>query len=261
MNNWNPLQVLCWVLVSTAIVVTLLLSVSVVAAAEDDSAKSLLEQFADAQKRKDEAGLVRALGMAPQVHNASDVKAVRGKILSAVAKVAKNKKAGAAQVRAVEALGQMNDAKSAFKTLKGLFPKGKKGENPELAEATLAATGRLAAPGGVPLLRDYMNRSKETSLRRTAIEALGAYGQSPQRVEAAKALLDALAEWKKKSDAPPKAAAARAEATLPWEMLAPTAAESLKQLTGTERAGPAEWLEALAQAKGKVAALFPPAAG
>jgi len=160
-----------------ALVSLLALSFAVPAVAEDkETALALATELTTTHKAKKYADLPDIVARVPEVYKAVEDKAARKSLLTALASVAKDKKAGDARLAVVTAVAALGDAKGGWKAISRLMPDPKVEEATPLDLAVVKAAGDLAPSRATKPLIELVQKAKDNMLAREAALALGGYG-------------------------------------------------------------------------------------
>lgn len=208
-------------------------------AADAEEAKALADAIEAQRKAKDPGGMMIEMEKVPPVFNEIEDKSARGKLLGAVGKIARDRKAGEARATAVVVLSQLNDPKGAWKQLSKLLPSHKVKEATKLDLAVVKAAGDLAPDRAKKPLLELLGKAKDAKLSAEAALALGGYRKDERgRVKILEEMIDT---GKRIRPGNSKDQNASAEAIARWTEIGGALAKGLNRLTGQELGTFEEW--------------------
>lgn len=219
-------------------------------------ADTLIAQLAGFAKVKQKPEIERALPRLVKLHNELKSSAVRSKLLKAAADLMANEELGGARMAVAGALAEVNDPKGAYKHLKGLLPSVKVPAAGPLPLRVIQTVGMLAPDAALPALFRLMHKAKDNNVSRYAIQALGKYGWSKQRVKVLAEILDLLRKLRPGGSGGQGGKAGGKAARVRYAFLRQTAVVALDELTGRKLADVDKWLAAHKEYKKKLAQLF-----
>ncbi len=222
-------------------------------AREADRLITKLDASVAAGKRQD---VERALPRLVKLHNELKSASVRGKLLKAAGRVMATASLGATRTAAATALQDVNDPKAAWKELKRFMPSVKVVAAGPFPLGVVQSVGVLAPDGALPTLLQLMGKAKDDNVARYAIQALGKYGWSKQRVRVLGALLSYLKRLRPGGTNIRKGKAGGAASRGRYQFLRATLVAALDELTGRKFAEVDKWLAAYKEHKRKLDALF-----
>ncbi len=164
---------------AVALALSLLVLTPSFSSAEDEvpPAEALLDEITTLTKEEAFGALVDAVAKVPEIYLASENDGLRGKLRSALGKVARDKDAGDARIAAIEALLGIEDPKAAWKEMSKLMPKGKEDEASPIDLAVVKAAGVLAQSRSIKALGELAMKAKDPSLAAVAAVSLGGYAE------------------------------------------------------------------------------------
>lgn len=214
-----------------------------------EQAAALIEQLATARRGGERAALEAALPKVPELHNALDDKAARGRLQSAVGDVL-DEDALPVGVRllAADTLGAMHDER-VWTQLKREWPATDLEAALPLHVRLVECAGKVAAPASAASLIDLLRNGRDANLVRASVDALAEFGWAKNRVSVLQALGDTI---------PLTAGGGRrgAEVARTLESLRPALLASLNRLTGRTEPTLEAWTELLKTHKRRLDELF-----
>ena len=162
---------------------------------------------------------------------------------------------GSARLTAVRTLGELDDAKNAWKEVSKLLPTPKVEEASELDLEVVRTAGKLAQGKASKALLELVKKAKDPQLSAAAARALGGFGADVKgRVQILEELVS-LGKRTRPGTSTDKATSP--EATKRWGLVGPAITEGLNGLTGRSLADFAAWEALFEENKSKLKALFP----
>jgi len=223
-------------------------------AADVEEANALVDELETERKNKDPGAMIMAIEKVPAVYKSIDDKSARGKLLGALGKIAKDKKAAEARPAAVTALVQVEDPKPAWKQISKLMPGPKVEEASDLDLAVVNAAGELAQSRALKPLYELLGKAKDNKLARAAGIALGGYGADKRgRVKVLEELIDT---GKRIRPGRSTDKAVSPEATARWREVGPGITKGLNRLTGQDLGTFEEWEAVYKENKKRPSDLF-----
>ncbi len=219
-------------------------------------ASTLIKRLAEYAAAKQKADVERSLPRLVKLHNELKSKTVRGKLLAAAADLMQNEDLGGARMAVAGALAEVNDPKGAWKHLKGLLPSVKVTASGLLPLRVIQTVGALAPDAALPTLLQLMQKAKDANVARYAIQALGKYGWSKQRVKVLAELLDYLRKLRPGASGGKGGKAGGAEARRRFNFVRETLLVALGELTGQKLLDEDKWLAAHKANKKSLGKLF-----
>ncbi len=212
-----------------------------------------IEGFVAAKKKPD---IERALPRLVKLHNELKSATVRAKLLKAAAGVMSKDELGATRTAVATALTKVNDPKAAWKELKRFVPSVKVTAAGPFPLSVVQTVGALAPAAAVPTLLGLMSKAKDANVSRYAIQALGKYGWSKQRVRVLQELLSYLKKLRPGGTNAKQGKGGGAAARERYNFLRQTLVVALDELTGQKFADIDKWLAAYKEHKKKLPKLF-----
>ncbi|MDF1702109.1 MAG: hypothetical protein P1V36_13215 [Planctomycetota bacterium] len=240
----------------TLAILLFLLGAPTPATAADESqvaeAKAFLATMAADRKAKDRSALQQHLEKLPGIHNGIEDKSTRGKLQKEAGALVKAKGLDKLAIPAVEALGNLNDSKGAYKQLKKHMP-GPKDKTPitDVGTAVMGAVAKLAPDGAIGALLSLAEKSRDYDAAALAIGALGAYKGSKKRVDILESLIKLISRFQ-----PPRGQQIGVEAAKRWKALGQPLVMACNAITTRRETTPDAWLGLWKENKKKPAALF-----
>jgi len=220
---------------------------------EADTLVQRLGTLAD-EKNKDE--IERVLPRLVKLHNELASRAARAKLLKVVDRLLGDAELGGVRMTAATALGRVNDPAAAWKVLKTYLPTVKDEAVGPFPLSVVQAVGALAPDAALSTLLQLMEKADDTNVSRYAIQALGKYGWSKQRVKVLGELLDHLKRIQPGVGGGQAGKAGGEAARVRFEFLRTTLVAALDELTGQKLADVDKWLAAYKDNKKALAKLF-----
>lgn len=218
-------------------------------------AGTLVARLHDYGKAANKAEVERALPRFVKLHNELKSSTTRHQLLKAAAGLLRIEELGGTRLAVADAFGRINDPRGAWKALKSHFPSVKVKAAGLLPLRVIQAVGALAPDPAIPALQQLMRKAKDANVARYAIQALGKYGWSKQRVKVLGELLSYLKKLRpgaaaKGSKGGGKAARER------YNFLRLTLVAALDELTGQKLRDPEKWLAVHKDNKKRLGTLF-----
>ena len=224
-------------------------------AEEDASGQELLDRITALQKSGEIGQLQGAIEEIPAVYQAEGSAPLQPKLRALLGKIAKDKKMASARVTAVRTLGELGDAKHAWKEISGLLPAPKVEEASELDLEVVRVAGKLAQPKASKPLLELVKKGKDAKLAGDAARALGGFGAD---VKGRVKILEELVSLGRRL----RPGTSTDKATSPvalerWGLIGPGITAGLNGLTGREVSDFAGWETLYDENKSKLKSLFP----
>lgn len=215
------------------------------------AAQALRTEIEAAKAAKDDAkwadGLKRIATLYPDASEADK------KLLATEAGAGLKSKSESVQLAALDALKGTKDGEAAWKAgLKGELPDVKAETAKPLELKVLEALQELHPDGAVQPLIALLQKAKDPKVAGAALQALGGYERSKQRVAILEELVKILRNAK-----PGRASGGQQSAPTPrWTEMEPKATPALNALTGQSVADLDTWFQMVEENKKRPAALF-----
>ena len=219
-------------------------------------AQTLIERLAALAEAKQKDALERSLPRFVKLHNELTSKSARAELLKAAARILGDEDLGGVRITTATALGQVNDPAGAWKVLKGYLPSVKDEASGPFPLAVIQAVGALAPDAALAVLLPLMEKAADTNVSRYAIQALGKYGWSKQRVKVLGDLLDYLKRVRPGVGGGQAGKAGGEAARVRYNFLRTTLVVALDELTGQKLGDVDKWLEAHKENKKTLEKLF-----
>jgi hypothetical protein len=207
-------------------------------------AQTLIERLAAFAEAKQKDEIERSLPRLVKLHNELTSTSVRADLLKAAARILGDEDLGGVRSSMATALGQVNDPPGAWKVLKGFLPSVKDEASGPFPLAVIQAVGALAPDAALATLLALMEKAADTNVSRYAIQALGKYGWSKQRVKVLGQLLDHLKRVRPGVGGGQAGKAGGEAARVRYNFLRTTLVVALDELTGQKFADVDRWLDA-----------------
>lgn len=214
-------------------------------------AHALLTELEAAKAAKDDGKWAEALKRVATVY--ADATEADKKALAAAAGAGLKSKADSVQLAALDALKGTKDGEAAWKAgLKAELPDPKAEAAKPFELKALEAVKELRPEGAVSVLMGLLQKAKDPKVCAAALEALGGYERSKQRV----AILDELVKVIRNAK-PSRASGGNMSAPTPrWTEMEGKVVPTLNALTGQSVADLDTWLQMYDENKKRPAALF-----
>jgi hypothetical protein len=218
-------------------------------------ADALAARLEDCGKNARKVEVEGALPRLVKLHNELQSASARSQLLKAAGDLLGVEELGGTRLAVADAFGRINDPKGAWKVLKLHLPSVKETAAGPLPLRVIQAVGALAPESAISSLERLMGKAKDANVSRYAIQALGKYGWSKQRVKVLGELLGYLKKLQpggvaKGGKGGGKAARER------YDFLRLTLVAALDELTGQKIADPEKWLATYKDHKKQLGELF-----
>jgi hypothetical protein len=201
--------------------------------------KALVGEMARAREKADDAALAAALGKAGAVYKSVKDPALQEAVRREIGASLKNAKMPLSRQAALPALVATGDSEHAWRALSPVFPPAETLIAEPWDVAVVDAAGTLHPEGAIQPLLLLFEKAKDPKLSAAAVNALGSYRGSRQRVR----ILVSVVEEGKKMVPPTGRRRPDPAVNDRWQAVSPAIASALDRLTGQAIGDARQWFQ------------------